>query len=94
VDVEHLRGKDPDKAGLYPAIFLGQILDLCVVESADDADEDEYDIGDFDDYQMATDELEQFSGEPYLLRVRCIDQTGRKLQVHTRLSEEYVGGVL
>lgn len=92
VDADNLQGRSPDKAGLYPAIFLGRIDDVCVVESASDVEE--YDLDDFDDYTMASDELEQFSGEPYLLRVRCIDQTGRELQVHTRMSEEYTGGVL
>ena len=91
------RGGDPDKAGLYPALFMGRIEDVCVVEDAQDVDE--YDLEEFEDYTMATDELENFAGQPYLLRVRCSERTragepGRALQIHTRMSEEYVGGVL
>jgi hypothetical protein len=41
-------------------------------------------------FSMETDELERYTGQPYLLRVECIDSTGRKLQLHARLSEEYL----
>ena len=39
---------------------------------------------------METDELAQYTGDPYLLRVRLRDSKGRELQVHTRMSEEYL----
>jgi hypothetical protein len=92
VDLNDPPPGDPDKAGLYSAIYCGHITDVCVVEYA--GDDTEYDIDDFDDYTMVSDEMEKYTGLPYLLRVRCSDQTGRELQVHARLSEEYVGGAL
>lgn len=79
---------DDNHAGLYGSLFLGRIADVCVVEDA--ADDIEYDVRDFDDYRMAGDELERFTGRPWLLRVQLIDQTARALQVHARLSEEYL----
>lgn len=39
---------------------------------------------------MDTDELERYTGQPYLLRVECVDSTGRQLQLHARLSQEYL----
>lgn len=78
---------DPDHAGLYGALYLGFVDDVCVVEKSTDTRE--YDLAEFQDYTMESDELEQYTGEPYLLRVRLRDSKGRELQVHTRLSEEY-----
>lgn len=76
------------QGGLYSALFTGHIAGVAVVESA--WDETEYDLKDFEDYKMATDELELETGRPYLLRVRCADSAGRELQVHSRMSEEYL----
>jgi hypothetical protein len=81
-------GGDPDRAGLYGALYLGFLDDVCVVENA--VDTREYDLAAFADYNMETDELEQYTGEPHLLRVRLRDSKGRELQVHTRMSEEYL----
>ena len=82
------KGGNPDNAGLYGALYLGFVDDVCVVEKSSDTRE--YDLAEFQDYTMETDELEQFTGEPYLLRVRLRDSKGRELQVHTRMSEEYL----
>lgn len=82
------RTRDPDRAGLYGALFLGRIDDVCVVE--DSSSTREYDLSEFSDYEMEKDELEQFTGQPYLLRCRCTDSTNRSLQIHSRLSEEYL----
>ena len=78
-----------DKQGLYGALFLGRIKDVCVVEEASSTEE--YDLNEFLDYSMETDELEKWTGNPYLLRVEMQDQEGgRDLQVHSRMSEEYL----
>jgi hypothetical protein len=74
--------------GLYGALFLGVVEDACVVQNAEDAVE--YGMDEFADYRMEQDELERFTGSPWLLRVKCVDSTGRRLQVHARLSEEYL----
>jgi len=74
--------------GLYSALFLGHISDVCVVEDA--SDDVEYDLAEFSDYTMEEDDLEKLSGNPYLLRIRCSDKTGRQLQLHARMSETYV----
>eukprot|EP00977_Amphora_coffeiformis_P005679 scaffold1193_cov158-Amphora_coffeaeformis.AAC.1 len=86
--VDPWKGGDPDGAGLYGALYLGFVDDVCVVEQSTDTRE--YDLADFEDYTMETDDLEQYTGEPYLLRVRLRDSKGRELQIHTRMSEEYL----
>jgi hypothetical protein len=84
------RQMDPEHAGLYGGLFLGRIVDACVVEDTNDNADQEYDLADFDDYTMETDELDRYTGQPYLLRVRCSDRQGRTLQIHTRLTEDYL----
>ena len=79
---------NPDSAGLYGALYVGFVDDVCVVEKS--TDKREYDLSEFADYTMETDELEQFTGDPYLIRVRLSDSKGRELQIHTRMSEEYL----
>lgn len=92
VDLESVQRRrlDPEHAGLYGGLFLGSISDVCVVEDANDTVDQEYDLADFSDYTMETDELDRFTGQPYLLRVQCADRQGRTLQIHTRLTEEYL----
>ena len=80
--------EDEDKQGLYGSLFLGSIKDVCVVEEATSTEE--YDLSEFSDYTMETDELEKYTGNPYLLRVEMHDKEGRDLQVHSRMSEEYI----
>ena len=90
VDLESLSpSQDPDRAGLYGALFLGYIRDVCVVEDTSD-DSIEYRLDDFSDYDVNDDELERFKGQPYLLRIHAMDSTGRELQVHARLMTEYL----
>lgn len=78
-----------DKQGLYGSLFLGRVDDVCVVE--DTTATQEYDLDEFEDYTMDSDELEQIAGTPYLIRVRLKDAEERELQIHARLSEEYLG---
>ncbi|EEC44180.1 predicted protein [Phaeodactylum tricornutum CCAP 1055/1] len=93
-------GRDPEDAGLYGALFLGYIADVCVVEDATTYSY-EYDLAEFADYNMNDDELEKYTGRPYLLRLLVADKSvngqdrddiggGRELQVHARLSDEYL----
>ena len=89
-DIVQERRLNPEQAGLYGGLFVGHIEDVCVVEDTNDSEVDEYDLKGFSDYTMETDELDRYSGQPYLLRIRCTDQLGRTLQVHTRLSEDYL----
>lgn len=77
-----------DEQGLYGAMFLGSIQDVSVVEEVSATDE--YDLDEFQDYTMETDELERYTGNAYLLRVEMQDDKGRDLQVHSRMSEEYI----
>ena len=85
---------DEDKRGLYGAFYLGRIEHVCVVEFPSDLPEDEYSLDDFEDYTMEKDDQEREIGIPYSLRLRVTDSTeyeeGRELQVHTRMSEEYL----
>lgn len=88
VDPWIVGGEDEDKQGLYGSLFLGKVDDVCVVESTSSIEE--YDLDDFEDYTMESDELEQFSGTPYLIRVKVSDDEGRELQTHARMSEDYL----
>jgi hypothetical protein len=89
VDPWIVKWKDEDKQGLYGSLFLGKVDDVCVVESTSSLDE--YDLDDFEDYTMESDELEQFAGTPYLIRAKFSDDEGRELQAHARMSEDYLG---
>ena len=80
---------DEDNAGLYGSLLLGRVEDVCVVEN--NAATVEYDLDEFQDYNSDEDELEQINGFPYLIRMRIGDDEGRELQIHARLSEEYLG---
>jgi hypothetical protein len=82
------QSEEEDKQGLYGAFFLGRIQNVCVVEQV--SSKDEYDLDEFLDYSMETDELEKWTGNPYLLRVEMHDEEGRDLQVHSRMSEDYL----
>ena len=84
--------------GLYGSLFLGSVKDVCVVE--DTTSVEEYDLDDFQDYDVEDDELEQIVGTPYLLRMKVSDgnndgstrgRNSRELQVHACLKEEYLG---
>lgn len=79
---------DSDREGLYGALFMGVVDHVAVVEDA--ADTLEYEFADFADYTMEGDDLEDETGLPYLLRVRLGDSTGRSIQLHARMSEEYL----
>ena len=81
--------QDPDRAGLYGALFLGYIRDVCVVEDTAD-DSYDYDLDEFSDYDPNDDELERFTGQPFLLRVSVGDSKGRELQVHARMMQDYL----
>jgi hypothetical protein len=81
--------EDETTQGLYGSLFLGTVKDVCVVE--DTITPEEYELDDFQDYSAEDDELEQIAGMPYLLRMRVGDDEQRELQVHARLSEEYLG---
>lgn len=82
--------EESSRLGLYGALFLGRIEDVCVVEEASAPTSEEFDLEDFQDYAMEEDELEKWAGIPYLIRVKAIDDDDRALQVHARMSEEYI----
>jgi hypothetical protein len=82
-----------DHSGLYGALLIGHIADVCVVPDATAVDE-EYDLMEFQDYTMDTDELDQYTGQSYLLRLFVQDsniKAPRELQIHAHMSEEYLG---
>jgi len=80
---------DADNAGLYGSILLGRIDDVCVVESSEATEE--YDLDEFQDYTSGDDDLREMVGSPYLIRIRLSDDEGRELQIHSRLTEDYLG---
>lgn len=79
---------DDYRRGLRGALFVGRLGRLSVVESA--RSDEEFGLESFEDYTMDTDEQEKITGNPYLLRVSCIDAEDRRLQVHARMSPDYL----
>ncbi len=97
-DGEYFDSNEEDNRGLYGAFYFGRISHVSVVEDPSDPEDAEYSLDEFEDYTMETDDLEKVTGEPYILRLRVTDDersdygnSGRELQVHTRMSEEYLG---
>jgi len=83
-------GIPEDQRGLYGAYYISRIEDVCVVDDVRAPSDEEYDLGEFNGYTMATDELESVTGLPWKLRLRLMDDEGRGMQVHSRMSEEYL----
>ena len=88
---------EEDNRGLYGAFYFGRISNVCVVEDPSDPPEDEYPLDEFEGYTMETDDLERMTGRPYNLRLLVTDDAtsdygsdGRELQIHARMSEEYL----
>jgi len=75
---------------LYGAYYIASVQKVAVVESTLSPEEDELDIRDFYDYTMETDENEKTTGFPWMLRLNIGDRYGRDMQVHARMSEDYV----
>lgn len=76
--------------GLFGAYYIASVQKVAVVESTLSPEEDELDIRDFYDYTMETDENEKTTGSPWMLRLNIGDRYGRDIQVHARMSEDYV----
>ena len=76
------------------SVYFGSISHVRVVENPDSPRDEEYSLNEFADYSMETDEMERINGLPYKLRLRVSDQSSgkneRQLQVHARMSEEYL----
>lgn len=85
VDVQHTHSH---REGLYGGLFLGCIQRVGVVTDTDDPTS--LPLSDFQDYTMETDENDRFLGQPNLLRLQLVDRVGRQLQIHCRLSEDYL----
>ncbi|KAL7544548.1 hypothetical protein ACHAWF_007930 [Thalassiosira exigua] len=83
-------GLPEDKRGLYGAYYVARVEDVCVVDDVLAPTDEEYDLDEFDGYTMAADELEGVTGLPWKLRLRLSDDEGRGMQVHSRMSEEYL----
>jgi len=79
-----------DKRGLYGAYYVTKIADVCVVDDVRAPAEEEYDLEEFAGYTMANDEMERVAGIPWKLRLRLMDEEGRGMQVHSRMSEDYL----
>ncbi|KAL3781712.1 hypothetical protein HJC23_009930 [Cyclotella cryptica] len=84
------RGIPSHKRGLYGAYYVTRIQDVCVVDDVMAPTEDEYDLDEFSGYTMDKDELESITGIPWKLRLRLLDDEERGMQVHCRLSEDYL----
>lgn len=80
---------DPDSRGLYGALYLGSVDTVRVVEDAYSPDDETYPLSDFYDYDAEEDDRDP-SNFPWRLRLGVRDRDGRALQVHARLSEEYL----
>jgi len=83
-------GLREDQRGLYGAYYFGHVVKVAVVEDPLLPESEEYPLEEFDDYTMETDENEKLLGIPWKLRLLVNDISGRELQVHARMSEEYL----
>jgi hypothetical protein len=82
--------EDEFNKDLYGAYYIASVSKVAVVESSLSPEEDEFDINDFHDYTMEQDENELETGNPWMLRLLVEDRFGRNMQVHARMSEDYV----
>ena len=82
--------RDEDARGLYGAYYVARIEDVSVVDDVRANFDEEYDVSEFVDYKMSNDELEGMTGIPWKLRLRLVDEFGRSMQVHSRMSEGYL----
>jgi hypothetical protein len=91
-DFDDIFGRGPSNRGkgLFGAYYMACIEKVAVVDSSDAPVSEEYDIIDFQDYTMEMDDHDLSFGTPYLLRLAVSDQSGRTMQVHARMSEDYV----
>jgi len=87
---EYWSGVPEEKRGLYGAYYVGVVDDVCVVDDVRASCEEEHDLAEFSGYTSATDELENVTGLPWKLRLRFLDEERRGMQVHSRMSEEYL----
>lgn len=78
--------------GLFSAYYVATVRDVGVVENeTDNSNKGQmYSLDDFVDYTMEEDEMEREDGLPYKIRMLLKDRTGRELQVHARMSEDYI----
>jgi hypothetical protein len=83
-------GIPSDKRGLYGAYYVSRIEDVCVVDDVLAPSQDEYDLDEFSGYTMDKDELESITGIPWKLRLRLLDKEDRGMQIHCRMSEDYL----
>lgn len=83
-------GIPENKRGLYGAYYTAKVDDICVVDDVRATADEEYDLDEFSDYTKTTDELENMTGIPWKLRLRLLDDEGRGMQVHARMSEDYL----
>jgi hypothetical protein len=88
VDPWSVKDAKSNHEGLFGSLLLGRIDDVCVVESTSATKE--YDLAEFQDYTQENDDLLEVAGVPYLIRLRISDDEGRELQIHARMSEEYL----
>ena len=89
-DDDYWSGIPDDKRGLYGAYYTAKLDDVCVVDDVRATSDEEYDLDEFSDYTKTTDELESMTGIPWKLRLRLLDDEGRGMQVHARMSEDYL----
>lgn len=88
---DYIRTLPEDKRGLYGAYYISRIVDVCVVDDVRATRDEEYDLSEFMGYTQASDEMESITGIPWKVRLRLTDDAGRGMQVHSRMSEEYLG---
>lgn len=89
-DTEDWGDLSEDQRGLYGAFYFGRVVHCAVVEDPTLPPSEEYPLEDFADYTMETDDMERITGLPWKFRLRVTDNDGRELQVHARMSEEYL----
>lgn len=90
IDGDFILSLPENKRGLYGAYYIATIQDVCVVDDVRATASQEYDLVEFSQYTQVRDEMMSITGIPWKLRLRLSDMAGREMQVHCRLSEEYL----
>ena len=90
IDGDFILSLPENKRGLYGAYYIATIRDVCVVDDVRATASQEYDLVEFSQYTQVRDEMMSITGIPWKLRLRLSDMAGREMQVHCRLSEEYL----
>jgi len=87
---EKEKGERAGNGGMYGSYYIAHVSNVGVVGNVNVLPSEEYPLSEFYDYTMEKDDAERITGLPWMIRLRIKDNSGRSMQVHARMSEEYL----